>query len=114
MPLARIEIEQLAHDRWHVEFEGAGISVNRTVHNTNSFEAVIDWLIDDHARRTTNSVSIPKVPDQPITGEPWKAKAPIGRQGAGRMRAAADEAADHGDPENVSRRAAVTARDFRT
>lgn len=112
MPLARIEIEQLSHDRWHVEFEGAGISADRKVHNASSFEDVIDWLIEEHERRG-RTVAIPKVPDQPITGEPWKAPAPIGRRAAGKMRKDADEAADAGDVEKVSRRAEIAARDLR-
>lgn len=91
MPLARIEIEQLAHDRWHVEFEGVGISANRKLFNGTSFDDVMAWLIEEYSARAP-APAIPKVGDAPLEPQPAIPR-PIGKIGASEARDEADEAA---------------------
>lgn len=61
MPLSRIEIEQLAHDRWHAEVEVGGLSARRENVNGRSFDEVMEQIIDVYARFTAPP-SKPAVP----------------------------------------------------
>lgn len=110
MPLLRIEIEQLAHDRFHVIFEGAGSSANVAQTSARSFDEAVTWIITEQATRQP-VVAVPRVPDMPLAPGPKIAK-PVGKGKASDMRAAADEAADAQHAGLSSRRTELEGRKF--
>lgn len=122
MPLARVEIEQLRSDRWHVEFEGAGSSARRAHFNAASFDEAIAWLIEEFnsraGREPTGPRSLPDVVpvDEAALAQQRaveaKERAPIGRDGASRRRNRADAEAERADPGLSERRQAMEARRF--
>lgn len=91
MPLVFIQVEQLAQDRWHIEFEGAGSSANRVASNARSFEDVVSWLVGEYAKRAGRPAppkDIPRPIDESLLPPP--PKPPVSRRNAAQRRLEAD------------------------